>query len=244
MALVIKNAGKPVILGILGENLHLIEKAGRTCYRTDQKELTDATARAFTKKILHNFKHESVIEHSYMTVVFECCSRGMTHEQVRHRLTGISQESTRYVDYSPKGEVDLDAFQISVVAPPHRDEHELMDLGDGRKMSFVDMCNEEEKFYRALRKGRWKPEDARQILPNGITSQIVISANFREWRHIFKMRTEKVAHWEIRAVMCKLLEEVRRRVPVIFDDFVLVGNDDKGIPHYRMMDNEERKGLL
>ena len=103
-------------------------------------------------------------------------------------------------------------------------------------MSISDMFAEYEKFYRALRKAGWPPEDARQVLPIGIKSQIVFSANFREWRHIFSLRTDKNAHWEIRSVMCNLLEKVQKIVPVIFDDFVEAGRDKNGIRFFEKRD--------
>jgi thymidylate synthase (FAD) len=172
--------------------------------------------------------HESVIEHSNMTVQFNNISRGFTHEQVRHRLTAISQESTRYVDYAKEGKgPDLENFQLKCVVPPHRDENEKIALEDGRIMSISEMFAEYESFYRALRKAGWLPQDARQVLPIGTKSQIVISANFREWRHIFTMRTQETAHWEIRKVMGDLLEKVKTIIPEIFDDFVEAEKPDQ-----------------
>jgi thymidylate synthase (FAD) len=174
--------------------------------------------------------HESVLEHSYLTVQFNNLSRGFTHKQVRHRLTAISQKSTRYVDYAKEGEdVDLDKLELKCVVPPHLDERKKVDLGDGRKMSAEEMFQEYENFYRALRKSGWLPEEARQFLPIGVKSQIVISANFREWRHIFEMRTSQFVHWEIRKVMGDLLEELKGIIPGIFDDLAEIGKDQNGL---------------
>ncbi len=86
------------------------------------------------------------------------------------------------------------------------------------KVSFQDWMDLNEQMYRGLRKAEWVPQDARQVLPIGIKSQIVMTCNFREWRHVFKLRTNPAAHWEIRRVMTNLLNDVRTRVPVIFDD--------------------------
>ena len=177
--------------------------------------------------------HESVIEHTLLTVKFISSSRGFTHEQVRHRIASFSQESTRYVDYAKRGgEVDLDRFEIQFVMPPRKDEFQEILLEDGRVFTPTRMAEEYEMYYRGLRKAGWAPEDARQFLPIGIKSEIVVSANFREWRHIFAMRTAKRAHWEIRGVMGKLLKEMRNIVPVIFDDFIEEGVDKKGIPYF------------
>lgn len=238
---ILKNAGSFEILTPekeLKEQLLRIEKAGRTCYQSEKGEINLETAHKFVKMIIKR-GHESVLEHSNMTVQFNNVSRGFTHEQVRHRLTAISQESTRYVDYARQGEgPDLDKFELKCVIPPHCDETVKIDLGDGRKMSAQEMFQEYEKFYRALRKSGWLPEDARQVLPIGTKSQIVISANFREWRHIFELRTSKFAHWEIRKIMGDLLEKAKKIIPGIFDDFVEAGRDKNGLRYFEKMKME------
>jgi len=233
---ILKNAGNFIVLTPekeLKEQLLRIEGGGRTCYQSKKNEINEKTAKKFVRMILKR-GHESVIEHSNMTVQFNNVSRGFTHELVRHRLCAFSQESTRYVDYAKKGEgPDLEKFQIKFVVPPHQNENQKVKLEDGREMSAVEMLQEYEKFYRSLRKAGWTPQDARQLLPIGIKSQIIVSANFREWRHIFKMRTDQPAHWEIRKLMCDLLKYVQKIVPVIFDDFVYEGMDQDNIPYFK-----------
>lgn len=218
----LKEAGSHRILGIMGQNdlnttapLQLIEEAGRTAYQSRDK-ITSDSAEKFVE-MLRERGHESVLEHSSMTVEFNDVCRGFTHELVRHRLMAITQESTRYVDES----------DFKVVIPPERDETETviltlpMQIGGGPQtiaVTFRDWMEMNENMYRKLRKKGWPAQDARQVLPIGIKSQIVVTANFREWRHIFKMRTAAAAHWEIRRVMMNLLEDVRGRIPVVFDD--------------------------
>ncbi|MCD6429236.1 FAD-dependent thymidylate synthase [bacterium] len=216
MAHILKNAGTHRILAILvgldGESpLELIELCGRTAYQSRDK-ITQGSAEKFVQMLRDN-KHESVLEHSCMTVEFNNVSRGFTHELVRHRLASYTQESTRYVDEST----------FYVVIPPDKDPNEkLVDLelpnGTQIKLSFQEWIDLNEQMYRGLRRAGWIPQDARQILPIGIKSQIVVTANFREWRHIFKLRTAPNAHWEIRQVMKNLLEDVKGKVPIIFDD--------------------------
>jgi len=214
-----------------------IERSGRTCYQSFTGPITKETATKFVKMIV-NLGHESVIEHSSMTVGFYGVSRGFTHEMVRHRLASFSQESTRYVDYA-KGEdsPNLDRFQMEMVLPPHQNKKQKIDLGDGRIMTPVEMAQELELLYRSLRKAGWLPEDARQFLPNGVVADIVVTANFREWRHIMKMRTQKAAHWEIKQVMNELLEKVKQIVPIIFDDFTKLGVDRNGLAYYGLTKN-------
>jgi len=215
MAEILKNQGNHKILAIMvGLNqtpLELIETAGRTAYQSRDK-ITEGSAVKFTEMI-RNRGHESVFEHSSMTVEFNNVSRGFTHELVRHRLASFTQESTRYVDES----------DFKVVIPPTKDgdiKTVELELPNQQKieLSFNDWVNLNEQMYRGLRKADWIPEDARQILPIGIKSQIVVTANFREWRHIFKLRASSRAHWEIRRVMANLLEDVKGKVPIIFDD--------------------------
>jgi thymidylate synthase (FAD) len=217
MAEILKKAGSfrilAILVGIEGENpLELIELAGRTAYQSRAK-ISKGTAERFVK-VIREKGHESVLEHSAMTVEFNNVSRGFTHELVRHRLASYTQESTRYVDKS----------DFRVVIPPDKDPKEkLVELllpGNTKiKVSFQEWMDLNEQMYRGLRKAGWLPEDARQVLPIGIKSQIVVTANFREWRHIFELRCSPRAHWEIRKVMINLLKEVQKKIPVIFDDF-------------------------
>jgi len=217
MAEVLQNAGSHRILaimtGIAGENpLQLIELAGRTSYQSRDK-ITDESASKFVE-VIRKGGHEAVIEHSAMMVEFNNCSRGFTHELVRHRIAAFLQESTRYVDES----------NLRVVIPPNKDaDAKLVDLtlsdGHAIKVSFRDWVELNEQMYRGLRKADWVPQDARQVLPTGVVAQIVMTANFREWRHVFTLRCAPDAHWEIRRVMVNLLKDVKQRVPVVFDDF-------------------------
>lgn len=212
-----------------------VERAGRTCYQSERGEITEETAARFVRMLLKR-GHESVLEHSCLVVKFTGVSRGYTHEQVRHRLTGISQESTRYVDYK----------EFEVVCPPHRNPSALVSLQacssqgliELPALSFTEMAEIIEMFYRSLRVAGWAPEDARQILPIGITSDIVVSANWREWRHIFRMRTAKAAHWEIRAVMGRLLLDVRGILPAVFGDFHIAGADNNRVDYWEQVDVE------
>src|SRR4030042_3621567 len=222
---ILQNAGShrilAIMIGLEGENpLQLIELAGRTAYQSREK-ITDDSAIKFVEMIRKR-GHESVIEHSAMTVEFNNVSRGLTHELVRHRLAAYTQESTRYVDES----------DFKVVIPPGKDSDEkivTLEISDRIgavpsphifTVSFRQWMQLNEQMYRGLRMAGWVTEDARQVLPIGIKSQIVITANLREWRHIFELRCAISAHWEIRRVMVNLLREAKERLPVVFDDLV------------------------
>ncbi|MBU3918716.1 FAD-dependent thymidylate synthase [Patescibacteria group bacterium] len=219
---ILQTAGKHQILAIMvgldGETpIELIELAGRTAYQSQDK-ISEGSAKKFVA-MLRDRGHESVIEHSAMTVGFSDVSRGLTHEYVRHRLMSPTEESTRYVDES----------NLRVVCPPDKDPDDRIArivLPDGHEInvSFAQWVGLNEQMYRSLRQAEWVPEDARQILPIGIVAQIVVTCNFREWRHIFELRCSKRAHWEIRSVMVSLLADVQSRVPVVFDDFKIDGS--------------------
>lgn len=225
MANILKNAGSHRILSIMagleGESsLQLIEVAGRTAYQSRDK-ITDESAVKFVA-MLRKRGHGSVIEHSCMTVEFNNISRGVTHELVRHRLASFTQESTRYVDESN--------FQV-VIPPDKKPDEKLVSLDfsdhSSINVSFQDWMDLNEQMYIGLRDAGWVAQDARQVLPIGIKAQIVITANFREWRHIFQLRCSPAAHWEIRRVMVNLLKDVQEKVPVIFDDFE-ISKDGRG----------------
>lgn len=218
--------------------LESIEKAGRTCYRSETKSISSHTADAFIRMILKR-GHESVIEHSLITVKFTNVSRGFTHEMVRHRICAFSQESTRFVDYAG-GKLDLEEAELGFVMPPHRKD--FVQEVEGISLNAACAVEGYERVYKRLRSAGWAPQDARQFLPIGICSSIVVSTNYRQWRHMFAMRTQKAAHWEIRYMMCDLLSKLKTIIPVIFEDFTNLdadGNlllDADGYMYYEKVD--------
>ena len=179
--------------------LEIIEAAGRTCYKSEDN-ITPASAVRFVKTILKN-GHESVIEHAGASVRF-ITNRGVTHELVRHRLCAFSQESTRYVRYD--GNMEF----IQPVANTRADSY----------LVFKQSCEAAERAYQNLLSLGWRPEQAREVLPNALKTEIVVTTNLREWRHIFKLRTSKKAHPQIRALMLSCLKGFQTDIPVLFDD--------------------------
>ena len=186
------------------EILKLIELAGRTCYKSDNL-ITPDSAKNFVEKIAQR-GHESVIEHYNITVRF-ICNRGFTHELVRHRLAAYSQESTRYCNYNK----DKFGSEITVIKPFEINENtKEYDL-------WKEAMQNAEKSYMAMIENGSKPENARGVLPIDIKTEIVITTNLREWKHIFKLRTSKAAHPSMRELMIPLLKEFKEKMPVIFD---------------------------
>jgi thymidylate synthase (FAD) len=195
------------ILSVSVYPLQLIEEAGRTCYKSEDK-ITAASAPIFVAAILKR-QHESVIEHASATVRF-VCDRGVSHEIVRHRLASYSQESTRYCDYH-KGEVTF-------VIPPWICIDENKRGTNTTSVVWLEAMESAETSYKYLRAFGWKPEQARAVLPNSLKTELVMTANLREWRHFFRLRTAPAAHPQMREVAIPLLLEMQHRIPVVFDD--------------------------
>lgn len=189
----------------------IIERAGRCCYKSEAKIGPD-TADPFCKMLIDR-GHESVIEHASLMVKFTI-DRGVSHELVRHRLCSFSQESTRYCDYV--------GGDVTFVIPPWCDQVAEGLHGEGnvirdesQKRWWYSML-EAENNYKRLRLAGWKPEQARSVLPNSLKTEIVVTANLREWRHIQKLRTAAAAHPQMREIMVPLFAELHEKLPAIF----------------------------
>lgn len=188
--------------------LRKIEAAGRTCYKTEDK-ITPTSAREFVAMILKR-GHESVLEHEKVTVRV-ICDRGVTHEWVRHRIASYSQESTRYCNYT-KGKF---GGEITVIDPSPFMTSDQYDV-----WKFI--LQQVEKAYSELVKSGLSPQIARSVLPNSLKTEIVVTHNIREWRYFFKMRTSQAAHPQMRELTIPLLEDMKKLIPVVFDDIVVV----------------------
>lgn len=188
--------------------LELIERAGRTCYKSEDK-ITPGSAEAFVKRILESH-HESVIEHVSASMLF-ITDRGVSHEIVRHRLASYSQESTRYCNYCK----DKFGNEITVIRPIGWTENK-----DLQYHVWYDSCASAEAHYTALLRSGATAQEARSVLPNSLKTEIVMTANMREWRHFFKMRTSQAAHPQMRALAFNALPLFRAIVPVLFDEYL------------------------
>ncbi len=190
------------------EIIKKIELCGRVCYKSEDRIITESG----TKFIMNLIKrgHESVLEHASFTVKF-ICDRGVTHEIVRHRLASYSQESTRYCNYS-KGDFD---GQITVIEPSY-----LEPRTEGYEIWKNGCLQAEDNYFKMLNYG-CSPQEARAVLPNSLKTEIIMTANIREWRHFLKLRTNPAAHPQMREVVDMLLEQVNFILPVFFDDIIL-----------------------
>lgn len=195
-----------ILTPIDGESiLKSIEVAGRVCYKSEDK-IGDGTAASFVKGIIDR-GHEAVLEHSSISVRF-VCDRGVSHELVRHRLASYCQESTRYCNYS------RDAFgkEITVIRPC------FFEPGSIEWVHWYEACTmSERQYFELLNCGR-TPQEARSVLPNSLKTEVVMTADIREWRTVLKLRAHPTAHPQMRELMLPLLGQFKEKIPVLFDD--------------------------
>ena len=172
----------------------LLEHAGRVCYRSESQGDPGRFLRARIRE-----GHESIIEHASATFEISGISRACSHQLVRHRLASYSQESQRYVDMS----------NPEWVFPPAIAEAGAI---------WDEFADEVKATYRALRELGVRKEDARFVLPNATATRIVVTMNFRQLLHTFRIRISPAAQWEIRDVCVRMLELVFPLAPSVFGD--------------------------
>ena len=185
--------------------LKRLEECGRVCYKSESK-VTDDSAPKFVSGIIKR-GHEAVLEHCSFTVKF-ICDRGISHEIVRHRLASYCQESTRYCNYS-LGKFD---GEITVIEPFY------LTRGTEGWQYWKVACQMAEKSYFHLLDWGCSPQEARAVLPNSLKTEVVMTANIREWRHFLQLRTSPAAHPQMREIATPLLRELQKKIPVCFDD--------------------------
>lgn len=220
-----------------------IERGARVCYKSEDK-IGPGSDVAIIEKILtpkHGVKHESVLEHGVITVIITM-DRGVSHEQVRHRVAAYSQESTRYCNYS-KDKFDN---EITVIEPFFFDPMEERQDVAVPLVSFDDFgvsldvehdktivtaplnsfdvwfltCLWTEWGYNTLtQQFKRSAQEARSVLPNSLKTEIQITCNVREWRHILSLRANRDAHPQMRQIMVPLGHRLAEMWPVLFGEF-------------------------
>ena len=178
----------------------ILNDAGRTAHKSESKDFNGDCR--FVDRIVNELHHESVIEHVSMSAVL-ITDRGISHEIVRHRLASFTQESTRYCNYSK----DRFGNELTFIEPIEGVEIEWA----------VAMRCAEKSYFALLAKGQ-TPQQARAVLPNSLKTEIFMTANLREWRHIFKERClSKAAHPQMRSLMKPLYDRAKQLYPEVFD---------------------------
>ena len=217
-----------------------LENAGRTCYKSEPAHdvpLDELVKQSgdFVRKIIKN-GHTAMLEHRSMSVKFTV-DRGVSHELVRHRIASFAQESTRYCNYSK----DKFGNEITVIDPvffcdiSKKRKEEILNVLDGFYMDnpinftdherayarWYDACRFAETEYFNMLELGCTPQEARAVLPNSLKTEIVVTANMREWRHILNLRAAGVTgkpHPQMLEVMVPLLNELRDKFPAVFED--------------------------
>lgn len=197
--------------------MQLLEEVGRTCYKSEDM-ITDNSCVEFVKRIIDR-GHEAVIEHFNITVKLTN-DRGVSHEEVRHRIASYAQESQRFCNYSKdkfgneityidlKGGMEYDRKVSSLPADVQQQIYD----------EWVQACIDAENHYNRMIELGATPQIARSVLNNSTKTEICITMNLREWRHFFKLRCSPAAHPQMREIAIKLLMAFKAMLPVVFND--------------------------
>ena len=207
------------------EVMKKIEKIARVCYKSENA-INDRSAEKIIKSLIRN-KHDAMLEHYSFSVKF-IVDRGVSHEIVRHRMASYAQESTRYCNYGGTG--------VTFIEPCYLSAEKSCDDNARRAAKYVDWitsCKAAEEAYIDMLNRGATPQEARAVLPNSTKTEIVMTANLREWRHFFKLRACGVTgkpHPQMLEVTIPLLNEMKTLLPVIFGDLEIIYHPSKYQP--------------
>ena len=179
-----------------------VEKCGRICYLSEPKDPEGSTDK-FIRMLIKN-GHESPLEHGGCTFKI-VTDRAISQEVVRHRLASYSQESTRYCNYA-NGKFSR---EITVI--------ESSGLAENEAREWLDAMEHLERTYLLMIDSGVKPEKARDVLPLCLKTELMMTANFREWRHFLKLRGSRMAHPGIRKIAKQIYEVFQRAIPVLVE---------------------------
>lgn len=187
-----------------------VEKCGRICYLSEPKDPEGSTEK-FVRMLIKN-GHESPLEHGSCTFKI-VTDRAISQEIVRHRLASYSQESTRYCNYA-NGKF---ARGITVI--------ESSGLAENEAREWLNLMEMSERTYLHQIDAGVKPEKARDVLPLCLKTELMMMANFREWRHFLKLRGSRMAHPEIRKIANQIYQIFQQAIPVLVEDIEIFDDD-------------------
>lgn len=204
------HAGYEILTPIDANDIYKkLEIVGRTCYKSEDK-ITEESAEKFVRALVKR-GHEAMLEHASISVRF-IVDRGVSHELVRHRIASFAQESTRYCNYTQ----DKFGNELTFVRPAwHPDFPSFVVWHNAMQVA-------EEAYFKMIALG-CTPEEARSVLPNSLKTEVVMTANLREWRHFFKLRAVGVTgkpHPQMAEVAVPLLKEFAEKLPAVFGDIL------------------------
>lgn len=191
--------------------LKTIERIARVCYKSEDK-ISEGSAEKLVSALIKS-GHEAMLEHFSFSAKF-VVDRGISHELVRHRTASFAQESTRYCNYSKDG---FDG-EITVIEPC------FLEYGSDGYSTWKFACSTAEDAYFELLDWGCTPQQARDVLPTSLKTEVVMTANLREWRHFFKLRAADAtgaAHPQMKEVAVPLLEHIKSLIPIVFDDITV-----------------------
>ncbi|MFY1690848.1 FAD-dependent thymidylate synthase [Plantactinospora sp. WMMB782] len=198
----------------------LAEFAGRACYQSWRKpNPATATNAGYLTHILES-QHLSVLEHGSVTFYFTGVSRSFTHELVRHRHFSYSQLSQRYV---PEREAAM--VEPAVIADDPELHKRFVEAGEASLRAYNDLLEGLERRFADVENPTLRRKQARQaaraVLPNATETRIVVTGNYRAWRHFVAMRATEGADVEIRELAVECLRQLQRVAPNVFGDFTI-----------------------
>ena len=208
----------------LDRTLEKIEVAARTCYKSEDRIRVGSAEKLVSNLIAAG--HDAMLEHASISVKF-ICDRGVSHELVRHRMASYAQESTRYCNYTDEGKFN---GELTFVKPHwiRKSVDKILDDFTKDELStddpiyiFISVCiDSEQDYYELVKNVGLMPQDARGCLNHWVKTEVVMTANIREWRHFFKLRATRTAHPDMRRLALMTLKKFKEAVPVVFDDIL------------------------
>jgi thymidylate synthase (FAD) len=196
----------------------LVEFAGRACYQSWSKPNPKTATNASYLRHIIDVGHFSVLEHANVSFYITGISRSLTHELIRHRHFSYSQLSQRFV---PEHDSEV------VVPPGIEDDPELQELfvqaADAGRAAYADLLARLEAKFADVPNAGLRRKQARQaaraVLPNATETRIVVTGNYRAWRHFIAMRASEPADVEIRRLAIACLRQLIEVAPAAFGDF-------------------------
>ena len=203
----------------------LAEFAGRACYQSWSKPNPATSTNAGYLRHILEVGHLSVLEHGTVTMYLTDISRSLTHELVRHRHFSYSQLSQRYV---PEGDAAM--VEPSVIADDPELHAKFLAATEASLKAYRELLDGLEERFATTPEATLRRKQARQaarsVLPNATETRIVVTGNYRAWRHFVAMRASEHADVEIRALAVSCLRELQRIAPNVFSDFTILDLPD------------------
>ncbi|GAA2782563.1 FAD-dependent thymidylate synthase [Saccharopolyspora taberi] len=203
----------------------LAEFAGRACYQSWRKpNPATATNLGYLRHIME-VGHLSVLEHGTVSFYLSGISRSLSHELIRHRHFSYSQLSQRYVP-----ERDAAVVEPDIIAGDPELHEKFVKATEASAAAYNDLLEAlQEKFAdepKATLRRKQARQAARAVLPNATETRIVVTGNYRAWRHFVAMRASEQADVEIRALAVECLRQLRKAAPNVFGDFEITALKD------------------